>query len=73
MHDKLNATTEVVKGDVFDPESLQAAFKGVETAYYFVHSMGDNGDFESQDRVAAENFAKAATQAGVRRLIYLGG
>jgi uncharacterized protein YbjT (DUF2867 family) len=45
----------------------------VETAYYFVHSMGDNGDFESQDRIAAENFSKAAAQAGVRRLIYLGG
>jgi tryptophan-rich sensory protein/uncharacterized protein YbjT (DUF2867 family) len=35
--------------------------------------MGDNRDFESQDRIAAENFAKAATHAGVRRLVYLGG
>jgi len=73
LRDHLNATTEIVQGDVFDPPSLQAAFEGVETAYYFVHSMGDNGDFESQDRIAAENFAKAAAHAGVRRLIYLGG
>ncbi len=73
MRDRVNATTEVVQGDVFDPHSLQSAFEGVETAYYFVHSMGDNRDFESQDRIAAENFAKAATQAGVRRLVYLGG
>jgi uncharacterized protein YbjT (DUF2867 family) len=35
--------------------------------------MGDNRDYAAQDRIAAENFAKAATQAGVRRLIYLGG
>lgn len=73
LRDRVDATTEVVQGDVFDFPSLAAAFEGVETAYYFVHSMGDNRDFESQDRIAAENFAKAATQAGVRRLVYLGG
>lgn len=73
LRERVSTTTEVVQGDVFDPASLQTAFAGVETAYYFVHSMGDNRDFESQDRIAAENFAKAATRAGVRRLVYLGG
>ncbi|MFO1044191.1 MAG: SDR family oxidoreductase [Planctomycetaceae bacterium] len=73
LRDRVAATTEVVQGDVFDADSLAAAFEGVDTAYYFVHSMGDNRDFESQDRIAAENFAKAATHAGVRRLVYLGG
>ncbi len=73
LQDWVNATTEVVQGDVFNLDSLQGALVGVETAYYFVHSMGDNRDFESQDRIAAENFAKAATHAGVRRIIYLGG
>ncbi|MCX7407245.1 MAG: SDR family oxidoreductase [Planctomycetales bacterium] len=73
IRDRVTATTEVVQGDVFDLQSLTSAFEGVETAYYFVHSMGDNRDFESQDRIAAENFAKAATNAGVRRLVYLGG
>ncbi len=73
LQDRVSGTTEVVQGDVFEPASLRSAFEGVETAYYFVHSMGDNRDFEAQDRIAAENFAKAATAAGVRRLIYLGG
>jgi uncharacterized protein YbjT (DUF2867 family) len=73
LRDRVSATTEVVQGDVFDPEFLPSAFEGVETAYYFVHSMGDNRDFETQDRIAAENFAKAATRAGVHRLVYLGG
>jgi len=41
LRDRANATTEIVQGDVFDPQSLQAAFAEVETAYYFVHSMGD--------------------------------
>ena len=58
IRDRVTATTEVVQGDVFDLQSLTSAFEGVETAYYFVHSMGDNRDFESQDRIAAENFAK---------------
>lgn len=70
---RINASTEVVQGDVFDPQSLRSAFEGVDTAYYFVHSMGDNGDYESKDRMAVENFAKAATLAGVQRLVYLGG
>lgn len=73
LRDRVNVTTEVVQGDVFDPDSLRSALEGVETAYYFVHSMGDNRDFEAQDRIAAENFAQAARHAGVRRLVYLGG
>ncbi len=73
LQDRVSGTTEVVQGDVFDPPSLESAFAGAGTAYYFVHSMGDNRDFESRDRIAAENFAKAATHAGVERLVYLGG
>jgi len=73
MRDRANETTQIVQGDVLDPQSLPAALAGVETAYYFVHSMGDSRDFEAQDRIAAANFAKAATAAGVKRLIYLGG
>ena len=63
MQDRVSETTEIVQGDVLDPQSLPAALKGVDTAYYFVHSMGDSRDFESQDRIAATNFAKAATAA----------
>ena len=67
------STTEVVRGDVLDPESLPAAFEGVNAAYYLIHSMGTARDFEREDRRAAANFAAAAKQAGVRRIIYLGG
>lgn len=64
---------EVVAGDVLDRESLVAALEGIDAAYYLVHSMGNSGDFETQDRIGAENFASAASAAGVRRIIYLGG
>ena len=65
--------TEVVAGDVLDKDSLTAAMAEIDTAFYFVHSMGADRDFEADDRVAAENFARAASAAGVRRIIYLGG
>ena len=64
---------EVVAGDVLDASSVQSAMAGVHTAYYLVHSMGSTESFEEQDRAAAQNFASAAREAGVRRIIYLGG
>lgn len=67
------AGVEVVSGDVLDAASLSRAMTGVEAAYYLVHSMGARGDFETQDRLAADNFAAAARAAGVQRIIYLGG
>lgn len=65
--------TELVQGDVLDSGSLARALRGVDTAYYMIHSMGGHGDFEALDRSAARNFAAAASTAGVRRIIYLGG
>jgi uncharacterized protein YbjT (DUF2867 family) len=67
------ATTEVVIGDALQGSSLQPAFRGVDTAYYLVHSMLSPGEFEREDRLAAANFAAAARAAGMRRIIYLGG
>ena len=63
---RVTDTVEVVRGDVLDRESLSAAMAGVETAYYFVHSMGSADDFEEADRRAAQNFAEAAREAGVQ-------
>jgi uncharacterized protein YbjT (DUF2867 family) len=65
--------TEIVKGDVLDEASLDAAMQGVGTAYYLVHLMSGQSDFEEKDRQAAANFAQAAKRAGVKRIIYLGG
>ena len=65
--------TEVVAGDVLQPESLVTALRDIETAFYLVHSMGTGKDFEDEDRLAARNFAEAAKRNGVQRIIYLGG
>ena len=68
-----NSNTEVIRADVLDVDSLTAAMNGIDTAFYFVHSMGSKADFESEDRQAAENFTNAAQMAGVSRIVYLGG
>lgn len=67
------AGATVVRGDVLDPASVRTVMEGVHTAYYLVHSMGSEGSFEEQDHAAARNFGDAAREAGVRRIIYLGG
>ena len=66
---------ELVEGDVLEPDTLAAALEGVELAYYLVHSMGrgSGGDFAERDRRGARNFAAAAREAGVGRIVYLGG
>ncbi len=66
-----------VQADVFDPNRLENALKGVDIAYYLLHSMEGSKDhwreFASRERIQAKNFLIAATNAGVKRIIYLGG
>jgi len=66
-----------VKADLFKLEELEKALQGVEVAYYLVHSMeGDKNqwkEFASREKIQAQNFLKAATNCGVKRIIYLGG
>jgi uncharacterized protein YbjT (DUF2867 family) len=64
---------EVVAGDLLQPESLPPAMAGVSAAYYLVHSMAGGEGFHERDLTAARNFAAAASAAGVRRIIYVGG
>ncbi|MGD8896055.1 MAG: SDR family oxidoreductase [Acidobacteriota bacterium] len=73
LQPRMGEGTEVVRGNVLDPESLKGAMAGVDAAYYLIHSMGSAGDFEAEDRRAALNFAAAAREAGIRRIVYLGG
>ncbi|MHA3700846.1 NAD(P)H-binding protein [Jatrophihabitans sp. YIM 134969] len=66
--------------DVSSPQSCAAAFAAaaehpdgpVTTAYFLVHSIGE-GDFAAQDLDSARAFAAAANEAGVERIVYLGG
>ncbi len=67
------ADVEIAQGDALDRASLVESLRGCDMAFYLVHSMGSSGSFEDQDRQAAQNFASAAEEAGIRRIVYLGG
>jgi uncharacterized protein YbjT (DUF2867 family) len=71
---QLPGGVEVRQADLLDPASLPQALRGVEVAYYLVHSMADGvKGYIERDHQAALNFAEAAGQAGIQRIIYLGG
>lgn len=75
---------EPVQGDVLTGAGLAGALRGVEVAYYLIHSMetgsaagpdaaGTPLGFPERERLGAQRFAAAARAAGVRRIVYLGG
>jgi uncharacterized protein YbjT (DUF2867 family) len=70
---RVAGTTEIVAGDVLDRASLLATMAGVRVAYYLIHSMDSPGAFDEEDRRAARHFGEVAKEAGVQRIIYLGG
>jgi len=71
---KFPRRVNVVEADALKPESLNPALRGIHVAYYLIHSLnaGERA-FRSTDHDAARNFAIAAKEAGVKRIVYLGG
>jgi len=63
---------KAVHGDVHDPATLPDALAGCDAAYYLVHSL-DSRDFRRLDADAARAFGAAAAEAGLSRIVYLGG
>ena len=64
---------EIAVGDALDRQSLLEAMEGVDCAYYLIHSMASGSAFREIDVNAARIFGEAAREAGVKRIIYLGG
>jgi uncharacterized protein YbjT (DUF2867 family) len=63
---------EIVQADASDQSSLAGAMDGVDVAYYLIHALSTQG-FERTDRETARTFGTAAREAGVGRIVYLGG
>lgn len=64
---------EVAQADAGELEEIRAALRGVRIAYYLIHALGTGPTFEARDRRTALTFAQAAREAGVERIVYLGG
>jgi uncharacterized protein YbjT (DUF2867 family) len=70
---RVGPRTQVVQGDVLDADSLAAALRGIDVAFYLVHALSTRSGFEAEEHEGARNFASAAKAAGVGRIVYLGG
>ena len=69
---------EITQGDLMKKKDLKEALRGIHSAYYLVHSMGGksitkNTEFAEKDKKSADNFVSVAGDAGLKRIIYLGG
>lgn len=64
---------QVYRGDAADDADRRRALRGVDVAYYLIHSMDGQGDFAGRDRELAEGFGRAAKEQSVRRIVYLSG
>lgn len=74
LRDRLWAKdVETAKGDATDADAVRRALEDVDIAYYLIHSMWSGSGFEDKDAKAAQNFADACKDAGVERIVYLGG
>ena len=70
--DRYRGAGRPVRADAADAASVRAALEGCEAAYYLVHSLA-SAEFETKDAAAARVFGRAAAEAGVTRIVYLGG
>ena len=73
--ERVTLNVPVVGGDAISGDGLREALDGIDVAYYLIHSMeqSDGDPFQSRERLAAERFGQAARDAGVARIVYLGG
>ena len=67
------AGCEIAEADLSREGDLAAAMEGVDVAYFLVHMMGREADYAAAERSAAARFARAAKEAGVDQIVYLGG
>jgi uncharacterized protein YbjT (DUF2867 family) len=73
IDDKLPANATAVKADFNTGDGLQAIFKDCDIAFFLMHSLGENKGFEEKESSIARHFVAASKQAGIKRIIYLGG
>jgi uncharacterized protein YbjT (DUF2867 family) len=71
--DLAEAGCEISVADLTATPGIAEALDDISVAYFLVHMIGGDEDYPAIERAAAGRFARAASQAGVERVIYLGG
>jgi uncharacterized protein YbjT (DUF2867 family) len=62
-----------VEGNLERPEDCARVLRGSAAAVYLVHGMGDSADYLRRESEVAHAFARSAADAGLERIVYLGG
>src|SRR5690349_18233754 len=64
---------EYVRFELADADSMRAALRGCQRVVYLIHGMAGAHDYVERERRGALLFREAAEEAGVDRVVYLGG
>jgi uncharacterized protein YbjT (DUF2867 family) len=72
LPEQLRQHTEVIEGDLLDPQVLRQAAQGMDVAYYPVRPLSTDRGFENLSMAFAERFREACIESGVRRIVYFG-
>jgi uncharacterized protein YbjT (DUF2867 family) len=67
------ADREWVHLDLHDGAGLESALRDIEVVYYLVHGMAEGPGYSEREHAGAERLVAAAADAGVARIVYLGG
>lgn len=63
----------LIEADFLDATSLESLPRGIDAAYYLIHSMGSGAGFAQKEERCAIHFSNAARALNWKRIIYLGG
>ncbi len=70
---KYRARVQLITASVFDHTEMVKCLEGASAAVYLVHMMGQHGDYTKLEAKAARVAGKAAAEARLPRIVYLGG
>ena len=73
LESRFSRKIKLVRGDTLNRNSLEKALQNIDIAFYLVHSMGSQKNFEEEERRSAKNFIEACEKNNVKKIIYLGG
>ena len=66
-------SVEITVGNVTDFEATRNALNEIEVAYYLLHSINSSTQFDQIEKEMAATFGRAASEMGVKQIVYLGG
>jgi uncharacterized protein YbjT (DUF2867 family) len=69
----LSAKVTIIKADLLDSKSLKDIPLDIDAAYYLVHSMTHNKDYQELEKKSAINFREALDKTSAKQVIYLSG